>query len=73
MLMKHRKQEHYNKVSVCRNDKDNWCTFSSEKCWYRHEEQINDEQNIETPEMIQRIFNMMETFKERIEMLENQI
>ena len=39
-FMKHRKQEHSTKVYVFRNEKDNWCTFSSERCWYRHEEPV---------------------------------
>ena len=73
--MKHRKDEHQRTISECRNDKNGWCRFSAEKCWYKHEEftfnnQGNDNQ---PPEMISRLFTMMEAYQERIETLENQI
>ena len=74
-FMKHRKDEHQKTISECRNDKNGWCRFSAEKCWYKHEEftfnnQGNDNQ---PPEMISRLFTMMEAYQERIETLENQI
>ena len=73
--MEHKKNEHQKSISECRNDKNGWCQFSAEKCWYKHEELSfdNQDQNSQPPEMMSRLFAMMEAYQERIEMLENQI
>ena len=47
----------------------------TENCWYRHDNHITNEkiEGIENSELIQRIFNMMEEFTERITHVENQL
>ena len=49
--------------------------FGEEKCWYIHIDQKNyfEEINDESPELITRIFDMMEKFSERFELIENQL
>ena len=67
-FMEHRKNEHKTSISECRNDKNGWCQFSAEKCWYKHEELSfdNQDQNSQPPEMMSRLFTMMEAYQERI-------
>ena len=74
-FMRHRKIEHPEKIAICTNQRDSWCIFGSENCWYRHDNHITNEkiENIENSELIQRIFNMMEEFTERITNVENQL
>ena len=51
------------------------CHFGAEKCWFTHtNEEINIEViNQESPNFIARIFDMMEKFNERFELIENQL
>ena len=74
-FMRHRKIEHPEKIAICTNQRDSWCIFGSENCWYKHDNHITNEkiENIENSELIQRIFNMMEEFTERITHVENQL
>ena len=73
-LMKHRKIEHTDYVSTCSKSKSNSCHFGAEKCWYKHQQRKNIEEVYnENPEIITRMFDMMEKFTERFEFIENQL
>ena len=37
-LLRHRKNEHRNRVQMCRNEKDGTCIFGSLNCWFIHED-----------------------------------
>lgn len=75
-FMEHRKDEHASNVADCMDNKHGHCRFGSEKCWYKHE---NENKNIkndirvdENSDIIQRLFKMMETFAERMALVEKQ-
>ena len=68
--MKQRKTEHPQNISICKKYENDSCSFTKENCWYKHKKNEIVENN---PEMIARIFDMMETFAERFEMIENQL
>ena len=73
-FMKHRKKEHPKNVSTCKAHLSSSCNFGTEKCWYKHvEKETESEENDDNKEMITRIFDMMETFAERFELIENQL
>ena len=44
-LMHHKKIKHVDKVKMCMNEKKE-CIFGSDKCWFLHSENIEDEYNI---------------------------
>jgi hypothetical protein len=79
-LMHHRKSLHYQEVTQCTKSLHGRCWFGAKTCWFHHEgiEQINENgrtDNIENKnnkeEIIEKIFNMMEVFTQRIMKLEN--
>ena len=76
-FMTHRKQNHNDIVKRCQNERTDTCTFGHKMCWYNHLENVStqfyDNDNEESSEMTQRIFQMMEKFTERMEYLENQL
>ena len=73
-FMKHRKTEHPNNISICKTYNNGSCNFGSEKCWYKHVEKQTEPGEIdENIEIITRIFDMMEKFAERFELIENQL
>ena len=76
-FMTHRKQNHNDIVKRCQNERTDTCTFGHEMCWYNHIENVStqfyDNDNEESSEMTQRIFQMMEKFTEKMEYLENQL
>ena len=74
-LMKHRKHEHPKHVSVCTKNRNGSCHFGEEKCWFKHEggKQEMEEIYEENPEIITKMFDMMEKFTERFEFIENQL
>ena len=37
-FMVHRKNNHNDAVAFCRNESEGRCIFSSEKCWWKHDE-----------------------------------
>ena len=39
-LMRHKKAEHVDRVSICRNFMDRNCTYSDEDCWFDHSENL---------------------------------
>ena len=73
--MNHRKSQHPENISICTKNDNGSCNFGNQKCWYKHVEKQNENEEIieNNPEIITRIFNMMETFAERFEMIENQL
>ena len=73
-LMHHRKSVHYQEVPRCSKSLIGTCWFGPKTCWFHHEEveKINESGNNENKEeMIEKIFNMMEVFTQRILKLEN--
>ena len=73
--MKRRKLEHLNNISSCKNYEKDSCHFGDDKCWFKHEAKNIEVGEIvnENPEIIDRIFIMMEKFSERFEYIENQL
>ena len=67
-IMKHRKTEHPANVSECKNIQNGSCRFKEEKCWFKHSE-IDIFQK-EHPEIIEKLFSILETFTNRIDSLE---
>ena len=68
--MEHRKLEHFQK------EMDGFCRFSDDKCWYAHTYSFQSKQikNLnKDPDLIKRLFTMMEKFTKRIENIENQL
>ena len=51
------------------------CHFGEGKCWFKHEGEKHEMEEIfnENPEIITKIFDMMEKFTERFEFIENQL
>ena len=74
-FMNHRKSQHPENISICTKNDNGSCNFGNQKCWYKHVEKQNENEEIieNNPEIITRIFNMMETFAERFELIENQL
>ena len=60
---------------MCTKNRNGSCHFGDEKCWFKHEGEKNAiEQNFdENPEIITKLFDMMEKFTERFEFIENQL
>ena len=42
-LLRHKKQEHAHLVPLCRNRKNDTCTFGTLKCWFVHERNETEE------------------------------
>jgi hypothetical protein len=70
--MKHRRNDHSDIVPECRDYVNNCCRFQKETCWFKHGERIEN-QEIKSPDMVERLFDMMEKFSERMEMMESQL
>ena len=74
--MKHRKSEHNSQVKTCIKYEKNICLFGAEACGFQQPSKnfnIEEQQNDENPEIIERIFDMMEKFTEIFEFIENQL
>ena len=74
--MEQRKLENPQKISACKQEMDGSCRFGVDKCWYAHKysHQTNQTGNLnQDPEIINRLFTMMEKFTERIDNIENQL
>ena len=71
--MKHRKTGHIEKISDCVNNKNGWCRFIAKECWYKHSESsYEDESESQNPRM-SRLFDMMEKFAERMDIVEKNL
>ena len=74
--MTHKKQEHRQSVPACVNKSQGTCVFGEEKCWFRHNttdennQTKNKEEVNKNKEVMERIFNMMETMTKRIMKIE---
>ena len=71
-FMRHRGKDHEEYLPKCRNNLNGCCTFSAKECWFKHE-RSTENQELESPEIVKRLFGMMEKFTERIELLERQL
>ena len=71
-LLNHRKKDHVTSVHQCKNERSSSCKYGAQNCWYRHNSQTNNKENNVNQEVIEKLFNMMEQFTERIFNLENQ-
>ena len=74
-FMKHRKNEHPNNISICAKYENDNCHFGDDHCWYKHAKQniLNNDIINDSPEIIHRIFGLMEKFTERFENIETQL
>ena len=70
-FLNHKKNEHATSVQQCKHEKNNSCPYGPQKCWYLHSLTKNNEVNNVNQEVIEKIFNMMEQFTDRILNLEN--
>ena len=77
-LMKHRKVDHEHAVSMCNHALNGTCHFGSENCWFRHNDSKlkntneKDEKNIDNnQEVLEKLFEMMEKFSDRIVHIES--
>jgi hypothetical protein len=59
-------------VQQCKHEQNNSCPYGAGKCWFLHSLPTNNEVKNVNQEVIEKIFNMMEKFTERILNLENQ-
>ena len=65
----HKKREHGDTVKECKNKE---CRYGEQSCWYHHANKVNLEKK-DNQEITEKIFNMMETFTNRIVNIENRI
>ena len=61
-------------VPPCKNARNKSCWYGDEKCWFKHTETCDQENEInENQEITAKILDMMETFTKRIMYIENQM
>ena len=74
-FMKHRRNEHIESVPLCRDASNGTCHFGNMKCWFNHEdvENLNENGNNVNQEVVDKIFDMMENFTQRILEIENNL
>jgi hypothetical protein len=72
-VMEHTKIEHPTTIAECKNHKIGCCRFENDTCWFKHSGNGHEEQtfNKQHPEMIEKLFVLMEKMTKRIEFLEN--
>ena len=75
---RHKKQKHQRLVPQCKNNKNGACKYGEKFCWFSHNENKENnediiiEQNIvEKNEVIERLFDIVESMTKRISELEN--
>ena len=73
-------QHHLETVPTCRDAFSGTCQFGRVKCWFNHDETDSSNANRNTEnannvnqEVLDKMFNMMENFTQRIMELENKI
>ena len=69
--MKHRKQEHKEKVKKCIKSISGECYYNI-NCWYEHDENETVNQN-QNQELFNKIFDIMEKFTHCIVNIENNL
>ena len=74
-FMKHKKSNHSNNVSLCKNNKNSLTCKFDENCWFIHDNNLtkNISENQQNNEVTEKIFKMLEQFTERIESLEKEL
>ena len=72
-FMNHRKQEHAQFVPECKDYRNGVCRYEQNGCWFRHCEVDHNEMQVVEKSMMERLFEMMENFTERITNIENQL
>ena len=85
-FMKHRKKSHRTSVPICKASKNGRCYYDSNNCWFHHEDILanqGDQEIIESMDvdeneqkngvMLQKLFEMVEKYTQRIILLENEI
>ena len=61
-------------VPPCKNASNQTCWYGAEKCWFKHTNAFDQENEInKNQEITSKIFEMMETFTQRIIYIENQM
>ena len=72
-FMRHRKKEHVLAVSLCNKASSGNCVFGEENCWFQHgeinkfhEKEKNENGELYNNEIIRKIFDIMESFAQRI-------
>ena len=74
-FMNHKKNQHLNHVSICKEYERNYTCRFENKCWFKHVKNINDEtsENTMNNTNTERVFDILEKFTERILLLENRM
>ena len=78
-FMYHKKAKHKNYVPECRNNLQGTCWFDEKNCWFIHDNtkesdnSENDKEKTENKEIMEKMFNMMETFTKRIMKIEERL
>ena len=71
----HRKLTHIKDISICKENRNGYCIYGSQECWSKHEGGVKNVESemggVKTVELVQRLFDMMEKFAERISRVEN--
>ena len=66
----HQRPEHVRSIPQCKNTNKRSCIYGAEKCWFQHTEENNMNKN---SEITSKLFDMMETFTNRIMKIEKQM
>ena len=70
----HQKREHFRSIPQCKNANNRECIYAAEKCWFQHTEDEHQENNPnKNCEITSKLFDMMETFTNRIMKIEKQM
>ena len=73
-MLRHKKQEHFHLVQLCRNEMKDQCIYGSQGCWFRHEKSEavdSDASSNDKNEVIEKMFGMLEKITKRIVQIEN--
>ena len=86
-LLVHRKESHTDtKMFRCRDDRKGACRFSSDDCWFKHDDILVDREgkdtskpvfqnakvNLHPPDLIEKIVSMMEILTKKVSILEKE-
>ena len=71
-FMNHRRRTHKEFVAVCKDNINACCRFDADACWFKHED-TKEIPNVQSTDLITRLFQMMEKFTERMEQMENHL
>ena len=74
-FMQHRKNDHTEFVSECKQNENGWCRFDWQDCWFKHDKETMKYQSTNSDhtnsEMMRRLYDLMEKIAERIALVEN--